>query len=68
MEYAHTKRRCNLACTKTACQRSKETRKEVQPKHITNVFVRKKLVTKHADIHDESQEKTRMKKRICWTN
>ena len=51
-EYAHTKRRCNLACTETACQWNKGTRKELEPKRITDLFVRKKLGSKHAEIDD----------------
>ena len=34
---------------------------EVEPKRITDLFVRKKLGSKHADINDANQEETRMK-------
>ena len=34
---------------------------EVKPKRITDLFVRKELGSKHADINDENQEETRMK-------
>ena len=56
MEYAHAKGRCTLACTETAFQWKKGTRKEVEPKHITDTFVRKKLGSKQTDINDENQE------------
>ena len=61
IEYAHTKGWCNLACTETSCQWNKGTRKEVEPKLMTDLFVRNKLRSKHADIDDENQEETRMK-------
>ena len=61
IEYTHTKGWCNLACNKTAYQWNKGTRKEVEPKHITNLFVRKKLGSKHVDTDDEIREETRMK-------
>lgn len=60
-EYSLTKRWCNLPCTNTACQCNKGTRKEVEPKRITELFVRKKLGSKHADIDDDNPQETRMK-------
>ena len=56
IEHAHTKRWCNFACSESACQWNKGTRKEVEPKRITDLFVRKKLGSKHADIDDENRE------------
>ena len=61
MDYSHAEGWCNLVCTETACQWKKGTRKEVEPKHITDVFVRKKLGSKQTGINDENQEETRMK-------
>ena len=61
IEYAHTKGWCNLACTETACQWNKGTRKEVETKHITDLFVRKKLGSKHAYTDAENREGTWMK-------
>ena len=61
IELAHTKGWCNLACTETACQWNKGTRKEVEPKPITDLFVRKKLGSKHANTDDDNREGTRMK-------
>lgn len=59
--YAHTNGWCDLAFTETACQWNKGTRKKVEPKSITNLFVRKNLGSKHADIDDENREETQQK-------
>ena len=61
IEYVHVMEWYNLTCTETAYQWNKGTRKEVEPKCITDLFVRKKLWSKHADIDNENREETRMK-------
>ena len=43
LEYANSKGWCNPACTETTCQWNQRTHKEVKPKHITDLSVRKNL-------------------------
>ena len=60
IEYVRVMEWYNLTCTETAYQWNKGTRKEVEPKCITDLFVRKKLWSKHAGIDNENREETRM--------
>ena len=61
IEYAHTKGWFNHTCTETAFQWNKGTRKEVEPTRITDLFLRNKLGSKHADIDEEKRQETRIK-------
>ncbi|XP_065682264.1 uncharacterized protein LOC136095495 [Hydra vulgaris] len=59
IEYANTKGWCNPACTETACQWNLGTRKDVEPKRISDLIISKKLGTKSSLSND--CEENRMK-------
>ena len=61
IEYANNKGRCSPSCTETACQWNQSTKKDIEPKRITESFVRKSLSTKQEDTCATSREETRMK-------
>ena len=52
IEYANNKGWCSPACTETACQWNQSTKKDIEPKRIKNLIVRKKLRT------DEDEQET----------
>ena len=49
IEYANNKGWCSPSCTETACQWNQSTKKDIEPKRITESFVRKSLRTKQED-------------------
>ena len=61
IEYANNKGWCSPSCIETACQWNQSTKKDIEPKIITELFVRKSLRTKQEDTCATSREDTRMK-------
>ena len=62
VDYANTKGFCNPSCTEQACADNQDTKKEVVPKRIAELFVRKKLSSSENKIVDKTPDKeVRMK-------
>ena len=61
IEYANNKGWWSPSCTETACQWNQSTKKYIEPKRITELFVRKSLRTKQENTCETSREETRMK-------
>ena len=58
IEYASNKGWCSSSCTKTACQWNQSTKKDIELKRITELFVCKSLMTKEKDTCAISREET----------
>ena len=61
LEYTNSKGWCNPACTETPCQWNQGTLKEIQPKHIIDLSVQKKLGSNTSKVDKEAPEEARMK-------
>ena len=61
IEYANNKGRCSPSCTEATCQWNQSTKKDIEQKRITELFVHKSLRTKQEDTCETSREETRMK-------
>jgi len=60
MDYANSKGWCNPACTDQPCQWNKSSKKELQPKRIQDLAVRKHLATTSTTSKASDQELRRM--------
>ena len=61
IEYANNKGRCSPSFTEATCQWNQSTKKDIEQKRITELFVHKSLRTKQEDTCETSREETRMK-------
>ena len=61
IEYANHKEWCSPSSTETAYQWHQSTNKDIEPKRITELFVRKSLMTKQEDTCETNRDKTQMK-------
>ena len=61
IEYANSKGWRSPSCTETVCQWNQSTEKDIEPKRITELFLRRSLRTKQKVTCTTSREKTRTK-------
>ena len=56
MEYESTPGYIDPSCTSTVCAWNEDTKKEVEPKRISDIVVRKRVRSKYQNIDDQGAE------------